>query len=94
MKKNHMSYFLHYADDDYYMKTLVKNTGRTQHHLFSVDCPSDIGSAIQGYGRKWSVWISGEQPSTVIKLRDKIETEEEAMELLWENRHRAVRRIR
>lgn len=94
MKKNHMSYFRHYADDDYFMKTLVYRTGRTQHHLFSVDCPSNIGSAIQGYGRKWSIYVKGECPSTGIGLGDKVETEEEAMELLWENRHRAVRRIR
>jgi hypothetical protein len=94
MKKNHMSYFLHYADDDYYMKTLVYNTGRTQHHLYSENCPDHIGSAIQGYGRKWFVSINGEDPSVGIKLGDKVETEEEAMELLWENRHRAVRRIR
>ena len=94
MKKNHMSYFLHYADDEYYMKTLVYNTGRTQHHLYSVDCPDHIGSAIQGYGRKWFVSINGEDPSVGIKLGDKVETEEEAMELLWKHRDEAWRRIR
>ena len=94
MKKNHMSYFLHYADDEYYMKTLVYNTGRTQHHLYSEHCPDHIGSAIQGYGRKWVVSINGEEPSTGIKLGDKIETEEEAMRLLWEHRNEAVRRIK
>ena len=94
MKKNHMSYFSHYADDDYYMKTLVYNSGRTQHHLFSVDCPSNIGSAIQGYGRKWIVSINGEEPSVGIKLGDKIQSEEEAMELLWKHRDQAVWRVR
>ena len=94
MKKNHMSYFLHYADDEYYMKTLVYNTGRTQHHLYSEHCPDHIGSAIQGYGRKWFVSINGEEPSVGIKLGDKVETEEEAMELLWKHRDEAWRRIR
>lgn len=94
MKNNHPSYFLHYRDDDYYMKTLVYNTGRTQHHLYSEHCPDHIGSAIQGYGRKWFVSINGEDPSVGIKLGDKIETEEEAMELLWKHRDEAWRRIR